>query len=120
LRTISHIFTMYVHKCVIAQIGEIERKRAMSKGISDRKKEASSTFSAMFDGSEDRPSPEELVVRVMHGKDGNNAITERQFEAAKLLLPYRLPKLATVEAHVATEELSHEDWVASLDDDDDE
>jgi len=90
----------------------------MSKGISPRKKEAASNFASMFDGSEERPSPEELVVRVMHGLEGNNKITDRQFEAAKLLLPYRLPKLANVEAHVATTEMSHEDWIASLDDDD--
>lgn len=91
----------------------------MSKGISDRKKEASNSFAAMFDGSEEKPTPEELVVKVMHGA-GNNVITDRQLEAAKLLLPYRLPKLATVEAHVATEELSHEDWIASLGEEDDD
>ena len=90
----------------------------MSKGISDRKKEASNSFAAMFDG-EDKPTPEEVVVKVMHGV-GNNEISDRQLEAAKLLLPYRLPKLATVEAHVATEELSHEDWIASLGDDETE
>jgi len=90
----------------------------MSKGISDRKKEAASTFAGMFDGTPEKPTPEELVVRVMHG-DGDNTVTDRQLEAAKLLLPYRLPKLATVEAHVATTEMSHEDWIASLDEDED-
>lgn len=92
----------------------------MSKGISDRKKEAASNFASMFDGSEERPSPEEIVVKVMHGVEGGNRITDRQFEAAKLLLPYRLPKLATVEAHVATTEMSHEDWIATLDEEDED
>lgn len=90
----------------------------MSKGISDRKKEAAGNFASMFDG-EDKPTPEELVVRVMHG-EGDNKITDRQLEAAKLLLPYRLPKLQNVEAHVATEEMSHEEWVARIDDEDDD
>lgn len=91
----------------------------MSKGISDRKKEASGNFASLFDGTEDKPTPEELVVRVMHG-EGDNKITDRQLEAAKVLLPYRLPKLAQVEAHVATEEKTHEDWIAELDGDDDD
>ena len=86
--------------------------------ITERKREAASNFASMFDGSEERPSPEEVVVRVMHGLEGENMITDRQFEAAKLLLPYRLPKLANVEAHVATTEMSHEDWIASLEDED--
>ena len=90
----------------------------MSKGISDRKKEAAASFASMFDG-EDKPSPEEVVVRVMHGV-GNNEITDRQLEAAKVLLPYRLPKLQTVEAHVATEDMSHEEWINSLEGEDDE
>lgn len=90
----------------------------MPKAITDRKKEAATSFANMFDG-EDKPTPEELVVRVMHG-DGDNEITDRQLEAAKLLLPYRLPKLQNVEAHVATEDLSHEEWIASLEGEDDE
>ena len=85
--------------------------------ITERKREAAASFAGMFDGSEERPSPEELVVRVMHGIGGNK-ITDRQLDAAKMLLPYRLPKLANVEAHVASTELSHEDWIASLDDED--
>tara|TARA_R110000744_G_scaffold326330_4_gene432106 strand:- start:17971 stop:18249 length:279 start_codon:yes stop_codon:yes gene_type:complete len=91
----------------------------MSKGITDRKKEAASTFAGMFDGSEAKPTPEEIVVRVMHG-DGDNTVTDRQLEAAKLLLPYRLPKLATVEAHVATTEMSHEEWIKQMDEDDED
>lgn len=90
----------------------------MSKGISDRKKQASNTFAAMFEG-EDKPTPEQVVVNVMHGV-GDNQISDRQLEAAKTLLPYRLPKLAQVEAHVATEEQSHEDWIAEIAGDDDE
>ena len=91
----------------------------MSKGISDRKKEASGNFASLFDGTEDKPTPEELVVRVMHG-EGDNKITDRQLEAAKVLLPYRLPKLAQVEAHVAKEEMSHEEWLEHIAGDDDE
>lgn len=91
----------------------------MSKGISDRKKAASDSFASMFDGHEERPSPEKVIVDVLWGK-GNNEITDRQFEAAKILIPYRLPKLNTVEAHVATEDMTHEEWIAMLEGDDDE
>lgn len=91
----------------------------MSKGLSDRKKEASNNFAALFDGEEDHPTPEEIVVKVMWG-DGDNSITDRQLEAAKMLLPYRLPKLNNVDAHVATTEMSHEDWINSIAGDDDE
>ena len=85
----------------------------MSKGVSDRKKEASAKFADMFDGSEEKPTPEEVVVKVMHGA-GDNKITDRMLEAAKVLLPYRLPKLNNVEAHVATEDMTHEEWIESL------
>jgi len=89
------------------------------RGQEPRKKEAASNFAGMFDGSKEKPTPEEVVVRVMHG-DGDNVITDRQLEAAKMLLPYRLPKLATVEAHVATEEMTHEEWIASLEEDEED
>lgn len=94
----------------------------MSKGITDRKKDAVNKFTAMFDDSEDSktPSPEKIIVDVMHGKAGENFVTDRQLEAAKALLPYRLPKLNTIDAHVSSEEMSHDDWIASLQDDDDE
>lgn len=91
----------------------------MSKGISERKREAAASFASMFDGSKDKPTPEEIVVRVMHGVGGNE-ITDRQLDAAKFLIAYRLPKLATVEAHVATTEMSHEDWIKTLEIEDDE
>ncbi len=91
----------------------------MSKGISDRKKEATGNFASLFDGAKNHPTPEELVVKVMWGETGDNSVTDRQLEAAKTLLPYRLPKLQNVEAHVATEEMSHEEWIASLDLDED-
>lgn len=93
----------------------------MSAGISDRKKEAAKSFADLFDDSDGtteggKPTPEAIVVSVMHGI-GSNQITDRQLEAAKMLLPYRLPKLNTVEAHVATEGMTHEEWIASLDGD---
>ena len=89
----------------------------MPRGVTDRKKEAATTFAGMFEGK-DKPTPEQLVVDVMHGA-GDNKITDRQLEAAKTLLPYRLPKLQNVEAHVATTEMSHEDWINSLEEDED-
>lgn len=85
--------------------------------ITERKREAAASFAGMFDGDK-KPSPEQVVVAVMHGTANGKKYTDKQLEAAKLLLPYRLPKLASVEAHVATTELSHEDWIASLDGED--
>ncbi len=85
--------------------------------ITERKREAAASFAGMFDGDE-KPSPEQVIVDVMHGTEKGKAYTDRQIEAAKLLVPYRLPKLANVEAHVATTEMSHEDWIATLDGED--
>lgn len=85
----------------------------MAQGVPKRKQDASNNFAAMFDGKK-KPSPEQVIAEVMHG---DLEYTDRQIEAAKLLLPYRLPRLATVEAHVAKTEMSHEEWIASLDGD---
>lgn len=84
------------------------------RGLTAKKKEAMESFAELFDGSDDKPTPEKIVVDVMHGK-GDNTITERQFEAAKVLLPYRLPKLNNVEAHVATEAMTAEEWINTID-----
>lgn len=92
-----------------------------TRGTGKRKEQAAEKFSQMFDGA-DKPSPEQVIVDVMHGtiREGSNEYTAQQIEAAKTLLPYRLPKLNNIEAHVATEEMSHEEWVASLDTGDDD
>lgn len=89
----------------------------MSAGITERKREAATSFASMFDG-EDAPSPEQVLVDVMHGTTKGKGYTASQIEAAKLLIAYRLPKLAAVEAHVATTEMTHEEWIASMEGED--
>lgn len=87
----------------------------MSKGLSERKKAALEAFDELFDGTDEKPTPEGLIVQVMHGS-GSNMITDRQIEAAKMLLPYRLPKLLPVAADPGKGAgLSHEDWIDAVD-----
>lgn len=89
----------------------------MSKGLSARKKEAAKNFADLFEG--ENKTPEQIVVEVMNGT-GNNQITDRQLSAAIVLLPYRLPKLNTVDAVVATEGMTHEQWIESMEDEEDD
>lgn len=86
----------------------------MSKGISPTKKAAQDNFNSLCG---DGKSPEEIILAVMRG---DTKITERQQAAANALLRFRLPALQSVEAHVARTEMSHEEWIESLEDEDDE
>ena len=68
-------------------------------------------------------SPELVLVAVMSGqteiKVGSKAvkITDKMIEAAKTLLPHRLPRLNAIDADVRNVDMTHEEWLASLDDD---
>ena len=79
-------------------------------------------------------APEDVVIAVMQGKKslmaaGGDAvkingrqveISEKMLQAALALLPYRLPKLNSIDAEVKQVEMTHDEWVASLDMDEDE
>lgn len=98
-----------------------------------KKKAAESGFhTVLADGG---PTPESIMIAVMRGedtvrkatiRDGKDVggapykITEKMIDAAKQLLPYRLPKLNAVDQVNRNVEMTHEDWINSLDDDEEE
>lgn len=89
-----------------------------------KKKEAEKGFHALLaDGG---PTPEAIMIATMRGEDTVNngkatgrpvKITPKMIEAAEKLLPYRLPRLNSVDAVQRNVEMTHEDWIASLDED---
>lgn len=89
------------------------------------KKQAESGFhSVLADGG---PTPEAIMIAVMRGEDtvnngkatGRNVkITQKMIDAAERLLPYRLPKLNAVDQVSRNVEMTHEDWINSIDSDD--
>lgn len=66
-------------------------------------------------------APEDVVIQIMNGKgsiqhDGKQVkISDKMYQAALALLPYRLPKLNSIDAEVKNVELTHDEWIASLD-----
>jgi hypothetical protein len=86
-------------------------------GITKSKKEAEQSF---HEALQDGETPEGLIIKVMRGdtKLGNRKITALMVQAARDLLPYRLPKLNAIDAQVKNVELTHEQWLAQLEDED--
>lgn len=77
------------------------------------------TFHGLFsDGSE---TPESIMVQVMNGKTHicqkghKRRITNTMIDAAKCLLPYRLPRLNAIDAVNRNVEMTHEEWVRMMD-----
>jgi hypothetical protein len=70
------------------------------------------------DGGE---TPEGLILKVMRGKYGDGkgkGMTKAQrqrYEAALALLPYRLPRLNSIDAVNRNVAMTHEEWIKSLD-----
>ncbi len=84
------------------------------------KKENEQTFAGLFrDGEE---TPESIVAKVMWGQETimhrgkQQRITQKMVSAAMALLPYRLPRLNSIDAHVKNVDMTHEEWLASMDD----
>ena len=79
----------------------------MARGPS--KKKAMETFEKALAGG---LSPEVFVLEVAQGKREIKTEKHRQmYEAAKLLLPYRMPKLNNIDATNKNIDLSHEDFI---------
>lgn len=86
---------------------------------------AQETFNALCQEGE---TPEAIVLKVMRGcralpygpneTASNEVVTDRQYEAAKALLPFRLPRLNSVDATTKNVTLSHEQWLEALDGED--
>lgn len=70
---------------------------------------------------EDGITPEALIAEVMQGKRKlSGARQKEQFEAAKVLLPYRMPKLNNIDAINRNIDMSHEDFIKALEAEEDE
>lgn len=54
-------------------------------------------------------TPEGLILDVM--RDEKAKYTERQYQAAKDLLPYRLPRLNSIDAVSANVNVTQDEWV---------
>ena len=84
------------------------------------KKENEQTFAGIF--SDGKETPESIMAKVMWGQDTimhlgkQQRITQKMVNAAMALLPYRLPRLNSVDATVKHVEVTHEEWLASMDD----
>ena len=81
------------------------------------KEENEQTFAAMFrDGEE---TPESVMVKVMRGQKSimrrgkQQRITKEMVRAAEVLLPYRLPRLNSIDAQVKNVDMTHEEWKIS-------
>ena len=91
------------------------------------KKQAESGFhSILADGG---PTPEAIMIAVMRGEttvaNGKATgrpvtITAKMVDAAKTLLAYRLPKLNAVDQVSRNVEMTHEDWINSIDNEEEE
>lgn len=70
---------------------------------------------------EDGITPEALLLEIMRGKEfvsingRKKKVTAQMYDAACRLMPYRLPRLNSIDAHVKTVDLTQEEWVAQLD-----
>ena len=90
----------------------------MSNNPTKDRKANEITFNSLFtDGSE---TPESIMVRVMHGQTTimhngkRRRITKQMQQAASMLLPYRLPRLNAVDAVTRNVDMTHEEWIASM------
>lgn len=91
-------------------------------GITKSKREAEEGFHEAL-AKEGKISPENLMIAVMNGEssivvDGKTRkITKTMIEAAQQLIPYRLPKLNSIDAVQRNVEMTHEDWINELEQD---
>lgn len=82
----------------------------MARGPS--KKAAQAKFEVLI---ADGLTPEAFILEVAQGKRKIKTKDQReQYEAAKVLLPYRLPKLNNIDAVNKNVDMSHEDFIKQL------
>lgn len=78
------------------------------------KKQAQKKFEQLVG---DGLAPEVMLLEVAQGKRKIKTKDQReQYEAAKLLLPYRLPRLNNIDAVNKNVDMSHEDFIKNLND----
>lgn len=89
-----------------------------SKKELEERKANELTFSGLFRNGEE--TPESIVAKIMWGQTtimhhGKQRKISKQMQAAAMaLLPYRLPRLNSVDAQVKHVEMTHEDWLAEI------
>lgn len=77
-------------------------------------KQTETSFHGQFGTGDDKVEAPELYIASII-KDPSKFDTKK-FEAAKLLLPYRVPQLNRVDAVQRNVEMTHEEWIKSLED----
>lgn len=76
------------------------------------------SFAALCD---DGVTPEQLIIAVMRGeekieiKGKQTKITKQMILAAQYVMPYRLPKLNSIDAQIKTVSMTQEEWIESMD-----
>lgn len=76
------------------------------------KKQAAQRFEAAI---AEGISPETFILEVAQGKRSlKTKKAQQMYEAAKILLPYRLPRLNNIDAVNKNVDLSHEDFIKQL------
>lgn len=91
-------------------------------GAPKHKKEAEQGFHAILaDGD---LTPEDVMIAVMRGqktitrKGKTTKLSDKMYNAARDLISFRLPRLNAIDAVQKNVDMTHEDWLKSLDDDD--
>lgn len=77
-----------------------------------KKQKAAITFNSLIDDGGD--TPEAFVLKVMRNKIKLTKLNRQRYEAACVLLPYRLPRLNSIDATNRNVDMTHEDWIKSL------
>ena len=90
-----------------------------SKKELEQRKANEQTFAGLFrDGAE---TPESIVTKVMWGQTTimhlgkRRKISKTMQDAAMALLPYRLPRLNSIDANVKNVDMTHEEWINEMD-----
>jgi hypothetical protein len=79
-----------------------------------KKQQAQADFNTLVTDGGD--TPEAFVLKVMRTR-GTKAMSKgmrQRFEAACVLLPYRLPRLNSIDATNRNVGMTHEEWIKSL------
>lgn len=69
---------------------------------------------AFNDMCADGLTPEQYVLEVMRGRRKLNKANRHRYDAAVALLPYRLPRLNSIDATTRNVALSHDEWIKQM------
>lgn len=89
-----------------------------SKREREEREHNEQSFNQLFRNGEE--TPESIVTKVMWGQEyiqhrgKERRITKTMTNAAFALLPYRLPRLNSIDAQVKHVEMTHEDWLKTI------